>query len=249
MSINREHLWQAYLDGELTVIEMSEFEASLDEDARERLAAEMRFEGGLAERLSQDVKCPDEVWERTKALLAGKQEAPAPSFRRWYLGVATLATAATLAFMISLSGPVNPDVASALMLAAETVEELAATSETDADADAVRTYLADHNVDLELNPMESLAIASAHHPLEIIGARTYEVNGEPVVEMLFGCCARPVKVMMAAQGSDVAILIGLASAHGNGDVQATRTVGRYLVAVVSDHPAPGLLDIFADGQH
>ena len=248
MSINREHLWHAYLDGELTVIEMSEFEASLNQDERERLAAEMQFESGLAERLSQDVKCPDEVWERTKTLLAAQQEAPVPSFRRWYWGMATLATAATLAFMISLFGAVNPDTASALVLAAETVEELAATSETDADADAVRTYLADHNVDLELNPMESLAIASAH-PLEIIGARTYEVNGEPVVEMLFGCCGRPVKVMMAVQGSDAATLIGLASASGNGDVLATRTVGRYLVAVVSDHPAPGLLDIFADGQH
>ncbi|MCH7908585.1 MAG: hypothetical protein IIB38_03100 [Candidatus Hydrogenedentes bacterium] len=248
MSINREHLWQAYLDGELTVIEMSEFETSLDEDERERLAAEMRFEGGLAERLSQDVKCPDEVWERTKALLTGQQEAPAPSFRRWYWGMATLATAATLAFMISLFGAVNPDTASALVLAAETVEELAATSETDADVDSIRAYLADHDIELELNPVESLAIASTHRHLEVIGVRTNEVNNEPVVEILFGCCGRPVKVMMAAQGSDVATLIGLVSANGNGEVQATRTVGHYLVAVVSDHPTHGLLDIFVDAH-
>lgn len=249
MSINREHLWQAYLDGELTVIEMSEFEASLNEDERERLAGEMRFEGGLAERLSQDVKCPDEVWERTKALLTGQQEERVPAFRRWYWGMATLATAATLAFMISLYGPVNPDASPAFVLAAETVADLAATSETDADPDAVRAYLASHDIELELKPMESLVMASTHRHLGMIGARTHEISDELVVEMLFECCGRPVKVMMASQGSDVAMLIGLASANGNGEIQATRTVGHYLTAVVSDHPVHGLLDIFADGHH
>ena len=84
--------------------------------------------------------------------------------------------------------------------------------------------------------------------MEVIGVRTNEVNNEPVVEILFGCCGRPVKVMMAAQGSDVATLIGLVSANGNGEVQATRTVGHYLVAVVSDHPTHGLLDIFVDAH-
>ena len=249
MSINREHLWQAYIDGELTVIEMSEFEASLNEDECQQLVAEIQFEGGLAERLSQDVKCPDEVWERTKSLLTGQKKESVPAYRRWYWGMATLATAAALAFMISLYGPVKPDASSALVLAAETVAELAATSETDANPDAVQAYLASHNVELELNPMESLAIASAHRHLQFIGARTLEVNHESVVEMLFGCCGRPVKVMMASQGSDVAMLIGLASASGKGEVQATRTVGHYLTAVVGAHPAPGLLDIFADGHH
>ena len=249
MSINREHLWQAYLDGELSVIEMSEFEASLNEDERERLAADMRFEGGLAERLSQDVKCPDEVWERTKALLTGPKEESVPMYRRWYWGMATLATAATLAFMISLYGPVKPNASPTLVLAAETIAELAATSETEADVDSIRAYLESHDVELELKPMESLTMASTHRSLEVIGARTYEVNNEPVVELLFACCGRPVKVMMASQGSDVAMLIGLASASGKGEVQATRTVGHYLTAVVGAHPAPGLLDIFADGHH
>lgn len=248
MSINREHLWQAYLDGELTVIEMSEFEASLNEDEREQLAAEMRFEGGLAERLSQDVKCPDEVWERTKALLTGQKEEYVPTFRRWYWGMATLATAAALAFMISLYVPVKQDASFPLLLAAETVADLAATSETDANSESVQAYLASHDIELELNSMESLAMASTHHHMAVIGARTIKVNNEPVVEMLFGCCGHPVKVMMASQGSDAAILIGLASANGNGEVQATRSVGHYLTAVVSDHPAPGLLDIFADGD-
>lgn len=58
MKKNLDMMRQAYLDGELSASEASEFEATLDAAERERLAAEVRFENGLAERLAQDAKCP-----------------------------------------------------------------------------------------------------------------------------------------------------------------------------------------------
>ena len=103
MDGKKERLWQAYLDGELSTGESAEFEQSLSPSEREGLASEMRFERALAERLGENAHCPDEVWERTKALVAGA-EAPAlaqSSRRRWYWGVATLA-AASIAFVLSL---------------------------------------------------------------------------------------------------------------------------------------------------
>ena len=58
----REKLWMAYLDGEMTSTEAAAFDASLTPEERARLAGEMRLESGLAAALQGDVVCPDAVW-------------------------------------------------------------------------------------------------------------------------------------------------------------------------------------------
>lgn len=244
MNRKKDLLWQAYLDGELSVSETSEFEASLTEEERERLAAEMQFEGGLAERLSRDAKCPEDVWKRTKALIVEARDAESRprSLRPWYWGVASLAAAAAVALMISVFAPVQSSPSSALVLAAETVEDLAATAKTEAGREAAQAYLDSHDVDLHINPVESLSIASTHHDIEFLGTRTGYAAGEPVVEVLLGCCGRPVKVVMALQGSAAAQEIGFAAGE-NSQVGATRSVNGYLAAVVGDHTPYELLEI------
>ena len=64
---NFEDLWNAYIDGELSASEASEFEASLSDEDRALLAGEMQFENALADRLRQDSDCPADVWARVKA--------------------------------------------------------------------------------------------------------------------------------------------------------------------------------------
>ena len=53
---NREQLWQAYLDGELSACEAAQFETTLSEAERRRLAAELRFDRALADRLRQHLR-------------------------------------------------------------------------------------------------------------------------------------------------------------------------------------------------
>lgn len=245
MSTKKDFLWQAYLDGELSVGEMSEFEASLTSEERERLAAEMQFEGGLAERLSEDAACPADVWKKTKALLAGQQTKASRTIRPWYWGAATLAAAAMVAFTISVFAPVQTSPSPALVLAAETVEDLAALTETEAGRAAAQAYLKSHEIPLEIRDAQSLAMTSKHKHLEILGARIEYAAGEPVVAMLIGCCKRPVKVIVALQGSAAAQEIGTASC-GKSQVRATRAVDGYLVAVVGEHTPYGLLEFFGD---
>lgn len=251
MKKNREMMRQAYLDGELSVSEVSEFEATLDEAERERLAAEVHLENGLAERLAQDAKCPDDVWERTKALVA-EQHAPArpARLRRWYWGAATLA-AASVAFFVANNAP-TPAAPSAIVMAAESVEDLAATAECDASREVVQAYLHDHDVELKIGEIEKVAKGSMmkHYGIEILGARSEELpSGKRVVEILFGCCEYPVKVLMAEKGSDAAIEIGeAAGAQNKNHVLTTRTVDGYIAALVGRHQAHGLLDIFG-GQY
>ena len=242
---DKAKFWQAYLDGELSVSEAAAFEAELDDEERQLLASEMRFESAFADKLSQNAACPDQVWDRTRALIEA-QRMPRRSMRRWYYGAATFAAAASIAFMISVFAPVDSSPSSAVVMAAQSVEELAATSETPGDRESVHRYLLAHEVRLDLREPMSLHMAGTHPYIELVGARTEMANGEPVVEMLFNCCHQPVKILMVERGTKAALDIGQAAGAGH-HVQATRMVGIYLTAVVSDHRAHGLLDIF-EGQ-
>ncbi len=264
MNEKHEHLWHAYVDGELSVTEMAEFEKSLKSTDRERLAGEMRFENGLADRLSENAACPKAVWDRTLSLLQEAQEKEAApdnvvpmrrheeesSRRPWFWGAASMVAAATVAFAILYTpGSVMDKESPVVILAAESVDDLAAESEVDGGIDAMNKYLADHGVDLGLNGADSLNMSKVHYGIDILGAKEEMLGGTPVLEMLFSCCDAPVKVVMTKQNSEAARYIGAAVSRGSSEVQATRVIhGGYLVAVVGRHPAHGLLDIFS-GQH
>jgi len=264
MNEKQEHLWHAYVDGELSVTEMAKFEKSLTSADRNRLAGEMRFENGLADRLSENASCPQAVWDRTLSLLHEAQEKEAApdnivsmprreeeaSRRPWFWGAATMVAAATVAFAILYTpGSVLDKESPVVILAAESVDDLAAESEVDGGMDAMTQYLADHGVDLTLNDVDSLNMSKVHYGIDILGAKEEMLGGTPVVEMLFSCCDAPVKVVMAKQDSDAARYIGEAVSRGSSEIEATRVIhGGYLAAVVGRHPAHGLLDIFA-GQH
>ena len=253
MSLDREKMWQAYLDGELTVGETAEFEATLSSGERERLAGETQFEAGLAEVLSRDAVCPDEMWQRIQAQAkAARAPQNAIPMRRWYWGVTgSVAAAAVVAFFIAFALPTlfklpfDP-TDSATLVSASTVEELAALSETAPSLEAVQEYLEGHGIDLFLIRADDLGMAAIHFDIDILGARVEEIDGQEVVSLLFGCCRRPVKVVIAMRGSDAAMLLGEAVGEASSEVQSTRAVGhdRFLAAVVGHHKAVGLLDLF-----
>ncbi len=250
MHENREQLWHAYVDAELSATEAAGFEASLTEPEREQLAADMQFERVLAERLSHGAECPDEVWERAKARIVGLGEPPAHTqvrHRRWYWGAATLAAAAALAFVISLfalSGS-TPD-GSAVILAASSIEELEASSEVDHGSDSAEQFMHENGVSLHLVDDDTLKELLGHHPdARFIGARQESLGGDPVTEVFVGCCGLPVKVILALLDSNAASKIGLAAAQ-DGDVLATRQIGGYLAAVVGRHESKGLLDMLSE---
>ena len=252
MKNNTEQYWQAYLDGELSASEAADFEASLTDAQREQLAVDMRVERVIAEHLARDAECPDGVWERTKARIARLNEMNAPrvsSRRRWYWRAATLAAVAALAFVISVVAPTggSPETSS-VIFAASSVEELVATSEAEPGSDAAERYIRDKGVGLQLEEDSFLeTMRGRHYDVHIIGARQELHNGEPVTEILIECCGRPIKVLLARLDSKAASEIGLAAARAQeGNVQATRVVGGYLVAVVSRHQTHGLLDLISE---
>lgn len=254
MNDNREHMWQAYIDGELTATEMARFEASLSIEEQQQLVSDTQFDRGLSERLAEDAACPDDVWERTKALLveASASDETTVSFparskpRSMFWGMATLAAAAGLAFVLSTFAPGGTGLNDMpIILEAATVDELAQKSQVDANPKAIEEFMHANDIDLDLLPESSMTMAAVHAPIKLVGAGISD-NGE-YIELYAGCCKEPVKILLVHRDSEAAKCIGQACGNGN-DLQATRIVGDYLAAVVGKHPAHDILDIFAGQQ-
>ena len=262
MNVDKERMRQAYIDGALSASEISTFESKLTPVEKDRLALEIQFEFALADALGAGGNCPDDVWQRTRQKLAQRRPSQA---RRWngrrttaaILTTGALAAAAIAVFVINqpteepetpgdsaqiASAPIDP--APAITLGATTLEELAALSTIAPGEESAEAFLKENGVNLDVAPLTSLSIARVHHHLEVLGARKDMIGNSPVFELLIACCGYPEKVVVAEQGTPAADEIGRA-AGGQGQVQATRTIGKYIAAVVGDHQAHGLLDMFS----
>lgn len=248
-NLDHEKLRQAYLDGELSASEISAFEKQLGPGERDELAAEKRLECALADRLGQPVKCPELVWRRTQAKLGGYRGV-ADRYRRFAWGAISLAAAASLAFLVSYLAPALVDngreveASPALVLRSDSVEDFQRSSMTEPGHKAAAHFLRNHGIDLQVDSEEVLPMAAIHHDIWILGARMDRAGQGEAGVILFACCGYPMKITVAERGTPAAKAIGSAAAR-NSQIQATRLVGGYIAAVVGDHPAHNLLDIFA----
>lgn len=240
---NREQLWQAYLDGELSACEAAQFETTLSDAERRRVAAELRFDRALADRLRRNADCPDGLWGRTRTKLAPTGRA---KIRRLVFAGAAVAAAMLAVFVLpefypyGFAGFVGSDV----IHAAASVEDLIAQSETEPGLPNVQLYLDERGISLSLLKDALLFRGGPGHPPgKILGARQVRFAGTRVTEVYVDCCGRPVKFVLAPQGSRAARLLAEAAAEP-GYVQATNNVGDYAIAVVARHPSDRLMDLF-----
>lgn len=232
MKKNNEQLWSAYLDGELGAGEASEYDAQLSESERRRMEAEMRLESAMADTLRDEKPCPSELWKRIE------QDVTRASRRssRWmrtaaHWGVPAFAAAAGILLAVMLFVPTGPDALPAFLeLAAADVSELKQTSEVDANQATVENYLRQAGVDLSLAPDVS---KFSHHHMELLGAAEGMYMGRNFVRLKFGCCGKPVEVLITRENSPAAQTIEAAHTNGcyTGDMRKT---GGYLIAAIGD---------------
>ena len=239
MDNQRDKLWNAYLDGELPASEAAAFDQSLSQDERKRLEGEMAFERACADALGKDAACPDDVWQRTLDALPENAATDPTPFPWYWKPVAALA--ATMLVVISLFAiRVNMAPPTFLELAELNVNTLEATNQLSQPTFAeLNGFLADRNLDVALMPPKA-----GHHPIRLLGARESTYQNEKVVEVLFSCCDKPMKVAIVPQGGDAAEAVG--KALGDGVVKASRPVGSQLAVSVGRHESPKLLSYLTD---
>ena len=241
MSVEKDKLWSAYLDGELSTSEAAGFDESLTPRECQRLQSEMRLERGLAEVMQEATPCPDAVWAQVRARIQA-QSVARPVATRW--SPRWLAVAAGILFLVGVSLAYGRfDATPAFLNVPSSVSELVAHSEWRESWDNAQTYLHDHNIQLALRPLEPEKL-DVHRRLEFLGASHATYHGADVVELFFECCNRPIMLSVAAKDSDAALKM-VASA-GVGDVKESRVIGDYVVAYVGHHPAYGLMSVFEE---
>jgi len=241
MNRHRDPLWSAYLDGELTAAEASEFDARLNAEERERMAAEVRLESGIAERLAASEKCPDALWKRIEQGVtdaSDRQNQPRRSFVSWALP--SLAAAAGILLALALFVPSGPNQVPAFLHLAAANEPMAQNmSEVDDSVSHVQDFLRQVGMQLALTP--ETQTHSRHH-IHLIGARKEMFEGKPYVRLFYQCCKTPVEVIVARQGDPAAKAI--ISAHEHHELQNSRMIGDYIVTVLGGpHHTPEVLGL------
>ncbi|MBI1321018.1 MAG: hypothetical protein GC168_19000 [Candidatus Hydrogenedens sp.] len=234
----KDHLWMANLDREVTPAEALHFQQQLSETEQTRMAHEVHLEELLVERLLEGPDCPEALWRSIAGQVA--QRKPARVSRRpvfaWAAGLAAAAALVLVAGAAWMA--LNRAVPEALAVNAPTVEALAAESQTTPDRAAVETFLRDHDFALALNDFDAMPPAS-EHAVALLGARDSDTDG--MVELLYNCCGRPMKLYLARPGSEGAQL--LAEAGRRGGLLEQKTIGGYAAGVAGNHHADNLLRV------
>lgn len=235
MNAQDSKLWSAYLDGELSATEASEFDKTLSARDRSRLAAETRFENALGDCLQGGPECPDMLWRDVQARLASTAKPPV----RRQTSLTTWAVAASLLLVAGIAYGAHawmnriPDF---LQMQAMYPSDMAAGS------DDVHDFIQDHHWGVTLAQPD--VFRKGHlSSSELLGASEVMYKNSRVVEVFYECCGKPLKLILVQQGTPAADAIErLAEVPSRSHIVAVRSVGGTLAAVVGRHQVPQLLD-------
>jgi hypothetical protein len=247
----RDELWWANLDGEISPSEATEYDRCLSQDERRQNMDDLRMEAELAEILGVPVQCPDEVWRTALARVkehehAARVSAKRRGMRRWFFVIAPAALAATLAvFVFFHSAPTPPPILKKpvfLAIEANDVSGFAARSQITNGVEGARSLVKKRAPSVDLDPKDPFD--GAVTPYRLLGAREDAYNGEQVVQLLFDCKGEPAMVVIAREQGAAAKEI--ANGLAEGTVSSSRAIGDVLVAVVGAHAPSGLLSVLSD---
>lgn len=249
MDSQHEKLVTAYLDGELSAAEAAELDKSLTPGEKTNLSSEIRLERAIGERLSRGAVCPDEVWQRTLAAIE-KQTSPVQRFAprgSWVYGATALAAMLALtAAGLFLNARLTNSGPSVLAIAKGTTVQMLQDETTfrNMDTESVNAYFKEHGFKVAMTNADVQIPGDHHTPRVLLGLRPVANHGDDVMELMFNCCDRPLKVVVAKMGSRTAREIGDLMAEGK--IQESRRVGGYVAALVGKHETHGLLEYLTD---
>ncbi len=225
----------AYMDGQMSASEALEFERSLSPEDQKRLTDEVRLESAICDSLGGQECCPIALWN--SLALRMKNETVR---RRWFSGWSNrfVAAAAAVAIMVTSSmvyhqfRPETTTVeATGLGITESNITDFASHSEVPGTREATQRYLDDNNIGLKIVSFEEAKL-NPHHPMKLLGACKGKCDKGVLIEVRMTCCDKPIKLVVAKEGSEGASLIRKATRCGT--VQKYRVTNGYVTALVGD---------------
>ena len=236
---DKDRLWPACMDGELSASEASQFDAGLSDGDRDRLAEELRFERRLADHLAAAPPCPARLWNGIVERAAPRRRRGLRAFTGWRAFSAAAAFAVAASLFLAVPRSEDPQ----FLAKAASIDTLRQQAQV-FTPDAVQTLIDDCGFNLRLHSLEDIGMGDRTGFL--VGAARTEFGGAPVVQVMFVCCGHPVKIVATPSGSAAA---GQAvKALADGQVKACSRADGYVVAVIGDHACAGLLRLLSQGE-
>lgn len=235
MNEQQDKMWSAYLDGELSAAEAAEFDAALNATTQRRLQGEVTFEHALSEKLRAGVACPDALWAEVRGRLDSR--APMRRLRRWSVPLA-IAASLVLGAVFAAQWFQQPEFLQPI----ESMADVRSAHWDGTTTEEVGMLL--HDLDLHVQVWPTSTLSDRHtRGAELVGARELTYRHEPVVQVVYECCGKPVALWFAREGTPAARAMHRAARHPTRALGATRSVGNAVVAPVGNHRTTHLADV------
>lgn len=239
----RDELWMAYLDGEMSAAEAAAFDATLSDAERGRAESEVRLEAALACRIVGECRCPDALWNDLVTSLGAKRR---PAWwhveRPWRLAAAAVLALGVWGsiFTMNYSNIFPPAPDSPLVMKAQKPEDLLPEVTVKGGTNEVQKFLDDQKLGVVMHAFNDIQ-ATSDHTLALLGAGVETYGGMSVPVVYFDCCHEPAKVVLlhncrsgTSCWKDPAY-----------DVCNTKPIGQFVAVAVSKHRhASRLLRLF-----
>lgn len=234
---------QAYIDQELSVDQTVALKEALSDEELAELEAESQFESELASRLGADVPCPDEVWHGIRRRLQAEQRSPATW--QWVGSVRTVmrlaAAVAIVAIGLALWTANRSTTDHGVAALPESPAALARLMEIHGDYDKISAALAGHGFYVKVSAPDP----EQYHPVELLGLRFQQHNGQEVAEIAFACCGKPVVVYISSKQSGEWAIGSMPRELPERWFMGGREVDTYKIMAVSPHGTEEVLDLFS----
>ena len=232
---------QAYIDDQLPVEDVVDFEDTLTKTEKAELQKERHFEESLSTKLSLGPTCPEETWNKLKANIETdiRQQKHDPiNFK-----LISLAAVIVISFGLiwTIASPNNRGFRKALKHASLDTDPKVFAKDADVPGDyqKIQSALSTADIHLSLNTNKA-----THHELKPLGMRILRQGKKNMAQMYFLCCKKPVMVLIAKR--DHKPLSDILPQNSMRDHQIfTKIVDNYRITVIGVHSPQEVLDIFS----
>ncbi len=241
---------QAYLDNQLPIEQIIDFEQNLSSEGRADIAREQQFETAFAKKIMDDIQCPDEFWENLKSRIQIQPTVSSENvqiidrtIRLW----PTIAAAAAVILIAALSVSlfINANISGTTEKVSvsfmEDLNEFAQSSEIPGDYEKARSSLTQHGFHLKFKQPNP----EIHHQVELLGVRFHKVNGNDIAQIYLSCCKRPMSVFLTDKSAgNLSNHVQINSQPGK-MFSVSNVIDKYHLYIVGPHPTSDVLDLFS----